>query len=84
MFNADNTSKASFESHNPKVKVIGGLVGAVNGTYSFTDVTVLMEPGLSANFKVGISGFESLGNPTNFLSTPIKILVSARKCIVGE
>ena len=45
MFNADNTSKASFESDNPKVKVIGGLVGAVNGTYSFTNVAVLMEPG---------------------------------------
>ena len=71
MFNADNTSKASFESDSPKVKVIGGLVGAVNGTYNFANVTVLMEPGLSVNFKVGISGLESLGNPINFLSNPI-------------
>ena len=45
MFNADNSSRAAFESDNPKVRVIGGLVGAVNGTYSFTNVTVLMEPG---------------------------------------
>jgi hypothetical protein len=71
VFNADNTSRAALESDNPKVRVIGGQVGAVNGTYSFTNVTVLMEPGQSVNFKVGFSGLETLGNPINFLSNPI-------------